>query len=910
MGKMWSAGIIAAGLLLAAGRGGSKGQAPMLIFPSGQLLAPWAGEGFAVTGRPRVGARQPFHAESGEVGTGRLRSPAFRVVGNLLVLRVNGWDGSTSGDVGRNEIHLVRAADGEVLRAASPPNCDPMRDVVWVVGDLAGQEMAVELVDGCRAGGYAWLGIESVRQDSLGGGPYYRVVGEHGGEGLGRGTAVSTSLGLPLAASTSFPLARGQVLAGPLRARTLYLLGRCPLVPLGRRLGELEIRYQDGTRHHLPLVCGATTWPGEVDASVLAGLSPLRAGAPVRQAMARSVHVRGAGMPGHALLAVRPADKVIAEIRLQGQGAAPCQAQVTGLTVETQEARQPRELARWLAGHLVRLPLREQDWGADLAQVEAALQPPGPPDLAGPIATAIPPGFTGPRVEFRGNVYADLLTNIFHATVADMASKVDGDGTFHTSSRGAASWGGPWLWQPGQQTYYQDAWSRDLGRVMMELVDLGYREQAERCLDFTDRCLFLPGRPAGPGPRSWPMVMNNPSSANPESDGHGLTMLFHYRAWLHGGRRPEWVREHWRAIQEAAEYLAWCLEHPEQSRSQHGLVFSATEAVGVYMQGGFGIYCDVPCLWGLRGYAQMAAAVGQRDLAARWRAAANRLERAVGAYYPGQDAQFGATWDRERSQATPLFWGTGNAAFAPLIVGADYLGLEAADRLPRGWRERTANTYRRQLAECRPAYACFNGGLGYTHCFLTQAAQLLDLMGDAAQMLRWLALVSYDPRAVPYVVPEVGWAAEDGQSWRRLGDQGNAVQEGEAVKCLRLVLGVDDLAPERTTLMPRLPEGWSLARASGYPVVSAAGGRTVVRKLNLRVSRPTSGQVRLEASFDGPVAALRVRLGPFPAGCRAVRIIRNGRPAAAELCVRGDSTWAWVEAGREVRRVEVSGAAQ
>jgi len=901
--------------LLCAGAAWGAG-ARVLNFPHADALTPWAGGGFTVTSRIRAGAALPWHAESGEQATGTLRSPTFTATGTRLTLRVNGWDGSRSGTTDRNEIRLLAMPDATVLRGSSPPNTDDLTELTWFVGDLAGQQVAVELVDGCSGSGYAWLGIESVRQTTVKGPSPYKIVGTSDGTAFRRRTQYTTDQGIPLVAAESYPLANGQPLPCGFRASRLFLLTRCPLVPLGTECGILHIRYGHGGSRTVPLVCGATTWPDRPGVAAVEGLSPIRMAGAGSRALARSVHVHASGLPDQALLAVDPGPEAISEISLTSADAKHV-ALVTGVTALTDdtgpnlalcaEAAAPTPaLAHWLTTHCLHLPADTSHWQGDLAALANALLPPDEDDLKQPPTTTMPDAFAGPRVEFQGNVYAQLLTSIYYGTVVDMAGKVDPDGTFHTSSRGAHDFSTPWLWQPGAQTYYKDAWSRDLGRVLMELVDLGYQDKAERCLGFTDRCLFLPARPPEASPHHWPMVMNNPGSTNPESDGHGLEMLFHYRAWLHAGRRPEWVKARWKAIQEAADYLTWCLDHPEQSQSQHGLVFAATEAVGVYMQGGFGLYCDVPCMLGLRGYAQMAQAAGRDDLAARWRHAADGLAQAISDYYPGEDAKYGPVWDRERSKATPLFWGTGNAAFAPLIIGADYLGFDVAERVPTDWRKRTANTYRRQLDECQPAFACFNGGLGYTHCFLTQTAQLLDLMGDAAQMLRWLALVTYDPRVRPFIVPEVGYVSPDGRQYGRRGDQGNAVQAGEAIKCLRLVLGIDDLTPERTTLIPRLPEGWTLARVQGYPVVTVADGRTMTRWLDYTYQRLADGRFSLEASFDRPVARVRARIGPFPQACKAVAVTMNGQPVTGELRDSGDGRWAWVEVGTKVRTVEIT----
>ena len=85
-----------------------------------------------------------------------------------------------------------------------------------------------------------------------------------------------------------------------------------------------------------------------------------------------------------------------------------------------------------------------------------------------------------------------MLENAFYANVQDMLDKVDADGTYHTSTRDALSWAGDPRSAGGEfgtyrkdvGVYYTHAWSRDLGRSLQELTELGYFSKASPVADF------------------------------------------------------------------------------------------------------------------------------------------------------------------------------------------------------------------------------------------------------------------------------------------------------------------------------------------------------------------------------------------------------------------------------------------
>jgi hypothetical protein len=104
--------------------------------------------------------------------------------------------------------------------------------------------------------------------------------------------------------------------------------------------------------------------------------------------------------------------------------------------------------------------------------------------------------------------------------------------------------------------------------------------------------------------------------------------------------------------------------------------------------------------------------------------------------------------------------------------------------------------------------------------------------------------------------------------------------------------------------MPRLPLGWAQARAEGYPVMTVEGGQVARRSVSFGLKRER-GRDRVEISADGPLAEMRVRLGPYARDTRSVRVVVNGSPRVAAAFVNGDSAWAWVEGPKSAKRLTI-----
>ena len=83
---------------------------------------------------------------------------------------------------------------------------------------------------------------------------------------------------------------------------------------------------------------------------------------------------------------------------------------------------------------------------------------------------------SGPVLRFEGTAAAGLLTNVYTASLQDLLAKVDADGVFHASTPGSPNfglYGGIGTWRGGVGYFYGQAWSRDMGRTLLELMQAG-----------------------------------------------------------------------------------------------------------------------------------------------------------------------------------------------------------------------------------------------------------------------------------------------------------------------------------------------------------------------------------------------------------------------------------------------------
>ncbi len=527
-----------------------------------------------------------------------------------------------------------------------------------------------------------------------------------------------------------------------------------------------------------------------------------------------------------------------------------------------------------------------------------------------------PEVFPGPKICFRGTPEAEILTLVYYENMWETQGRVMEDGLVSESRDKAINYNGFGSWTPDLGPFYKNAYTRN--RSLMVLAHAGFLDKAELGMDYFDKWLLyfphsfpelqLGGKPV-PGHATviantphvyfdnlrhvgWPTKYTTRDFGNPETDGHGILMLDHYRIWVKQGRSVEWAKRRWEAIREAAEFIPWALDNPELSFSEHGLLYSESEG-GMTTQS---LYANTACYFGLLGYVEMAEAVGETALAERWRGQAERLFNAMEAWFPKQSAEWGDVWDPAKAAG----WGYDQGVLAPILFGLDLYGYDAVSRLPDRWAERTRRSYEMILPKLKPV-GCAPIGFGYGQGYFTESALLFDRTQDSAEMLNWVARLCFAPRQPePFRVPEGAVVANDGSMWRRWGDLGNLYQMVEACYCLQGAIGIDDTSLEILKIMPRIPTSWTSAEVKEWPVRVRSGGKGVLAKVGYDLKRD-EGSLHLFLKSDQPIDKWPVRLGPVKIPPGPVMVTVDGTAMEAEAVQMGDACWVWVslEGGTE-----------
>ncbi len=880
----------------------------------------------------------------GEMRTGVLSSPAFAAPRELTL-----WVAGHSHKK-KNEVRLVRAASGEVLRREPAPGTNEAQRITWDLTGVAGSEVALEIVDGDDGSGWAWIAVGRVTPDVA---PMPTTGG-----GLPKGwserpfeeTGLRTACGIPYLHRPGSPTGgEGGVLrmsVPRVRARYAYVFtgehrpdsanpawgggDSAQNFFIGDRAGDLVLSYASGREDVIPLVFGYTMWwrepygfapaPFSTDKDARALLDEALCVANGAEAW------KGDGLPFFVRIALRK-EPVVA-ITLRDDPAKAGHTLLQGVTFGNATAWEDAEgvepvsggdmeaaLSTWLEGHTLRGTTPYPNARRRAVAALADLLYTYPDEVAHRrIASAVPKfdgsAWDGPSIRFYGPPEAELLTRTFYDSAQELLRRIEPNGMVHESAPDAPNFGGFGTWRPDLAPFHGAAYTRNRSMAVLSL--LGFQQQCEDVLRFFDRwimyfpesypALQIDGKPV-PGHSTviankphvyfdelrhagWPTRYTSRDFGNPENDGHGFLMLGHWRAWLKAGRMPEWVRERWQPLREAADYIPWCLENPELSFSQHGLLYSESEAG----MNAVTLYCNVPCYYGLLACAEMAEAVGKTDAAARWRATAEGMYEAMETYFTAQD-ESGDVWDPAKAGS----WGYSQGVFAPLFFGADYFGWDAASLLPGDWRGRTLRSYEAALERMQPKY-CAPQGFGYGQCYYAQMALLFDHMAEADPMLRWLARFCYSPGLPnPHRVPEGATIAGDYSVWRRWGDLGNLYQMNEATYTVQVMVGVDDMDSHVLRLMPRVPSSWHGLDVVRYPAQALSNGtpKTIHMEFTLR-HRPQKQRLAMELAGDRPVDHLRLRLGPLPQGAGNIAVYRDRKEIPFERVDSGDSQWVWV----------------
>lgn len=670
---------------------------------------------------------------------------------------------------------------------------------------------------------------------------------------------------------------------------------------VGDELGRICVEYADGTTQVFPLRAGEGVWFGRPFYDFR---EPFPTDAQLRQALAGSLRLfpPTPQKDGDYVAVIDPKPVAIRSIAFENTPLKRGTLVIKGLTLESKDAAMsgavalppgafPKDFERFVRTRALRpLGSDEAQTAQRLTQLKRALYTSDAQFRGLHVTPSTPPGYAGPEVAFSGSVFAEILANVFRYNLMDIVAKIDAEGMYHTSTKGAVSWGGYkgiGTFRSGVGGYYGVTYTRDMGRSLGELAQLGDLGAAERCADHdlriarryaTDPALKYKGVQLPP---HWSMVANDPRANSFENDGQGLTILFLYKLWQREPDREAWLRARWPDIKAAGDWILWQFAHPEISGAKDGLLHTTGESAN---GDGYSVYPDAICMHALRDLAVMAESIGDNESAAAWRERANKMQAAITAGYLVNDAQYGRVWTLDYSN-----WTHKGSVLGPLIFQADDDGFAPGDSYPQ-WRAVNQATYQRLIDSYKP-FGFYGQSMGYGQGFVTQSALLLDRMRDASTMLDWAAKQIYDPRIGSYIVPEGVEIDPSGRYWYKIGDLGNGVQEAEIVKMLRLVIGVDDTHPDRLQLFPRMPYDWSKIAVSKYPVVFASEGKLDTAQLEYRLRR-SGDRMELHVAADKNLGPVAVRLGPFAKRPAAASVRVNGAlPPGATAEQSGDAWW-------------------
>lgn len=683
---------------------------------------------------------------------------------------------------------------------------------------------------------------------------------------------------------------------------------------IGDKMGELEIKFEDGTSANIPLVFGYTMWFYEGWKEAEFPFKSDKADPQLRSLLTSSLHLLGAYEGSDTcVFRVNTEGRKVIGLKIKDNPDEDGEPIFKGafITDESAGVLQTGEYSfsasdSFFDTHTISIndtyPISVQD---NISKINKALMTYY--EAFDNVDTfRYPDEYTGSKILFTGNSLANIATGVVYHNLDNLQKRVDDDGFLHTSYKDAVTWRyagfGYWL---NAGSYYDFFYSRDGGRAIMTMNTFGQNDEAARSILFGNKCMmyFPDNNMTFMGvkiPGHYTVMVNKPmhystylvpeawwptryteakfgadyqNLGNQETDGHGLMMMANYSVWRNLGSTEKWVNDNWTHINEGVAWIQWCFEHTDLSFAKNGILYAESEAG----MNDYTMYCNVPCYLGVLGYSQMAQAAGKTEISNEWYALANQMKEDIYKQFRNQKT---GSWkaDRYGFYHDPV-----------ITMMSDMFGYDLADMDP-AWVDISRSSYAEDIASVADNGYFGPTGTGYDHSMITQSALLLDNMSDATKLIENLTRVSYAPGFIePYLVPE-GFTVNTAEGYiRRQGDLGNLVQLAEAMKCYAITVGISQVNNNTLKIMPRLPEGWQVD-VQNFDLQNATGA------IDLLVSYPQSGiqTVRLTLGDTEGFDTVRMRLGPLPAGTGLCAVQVNGVNTPCEMVSSGDSSWAWV----------------
>jgi hypothetical protein len=228
-------------------------------------------------------------------------------------------------------------------------------------------------------------------------------------------------------------------------------------------------------------------------------------------------------------------------------------------------------------------------------------------------------GFDAPDIRFYNKDGLDLYTNVYRRNIMDMAyHKITDDGMTHTSSAMTANFGcyiGFGSFNISD-SYGGHVWTRDIGRMLIEVISMGYFDRAIMAVDKLHELLYYPSvRFKIP---HWKRVANliandenDLFNEGNENDGHASIMMAIYSLYRKGGVGKDWLIANRDHLKAAADYYLWQESHPVESNF-NGILYSHSETSSQTF-GGYDLYANIISSIALELYARLFDVLDEGD---------------------------------------------------------------------------------------------------------------------------------------------------------------------------------------------------------------------------------------------------------------------------------------------------------
>lgn len=670
---------------------------------------------------------------------------------------------------------------------------------------------------------------------------------------------------------------------------------------IGDKAGDLLVLYENGQQDKLPLIFGYTLWfkrfwadsrhPFAQDQrlyDLLNNTLQLYGAIDAQSEYILKVKIRP--LPIAAIEVLSSHDKVGSPVFTKGR----CEDNDNFLTQEqkaffkTHYANAKEPIPKHIFEQLDEINRALMTYEADFCHA---------PELS------YPPDHTDTKIIFSGTPFANIATGVFMENVKDLLGKIDENGFVHESTQDAPTWwyDGFGSYKINAGIYYNQQYARNYTAVVSTLSRQAAKK-LKKAVDHAHKCLMTPVErnltiKGVPIPGHWTMAINDydfyqreltfagwptaytegrfgrehKNMGSMETDGHGLMMIMIYTWWRDCCRDPEWVKENWVYINEAAGYILWSLEHPECSLSKDGLLYGESEAG---MQE-YTMHLNVPCYVGLKMYAQMAKAAGKTEAAQKWQEAADSMEKAMLRKFS----------DNEKWLVD--YFGFYHDPF--LATVAENSGYDLKHSLDAKLYALSANSFLEDLDQYIKDTYVGPRGTGYDQSLITQNALLLDRVDYAEKLVNNLMKICYSPRLPkPYIVPECSTYSPSRQVFRRQGDLGNLVHQSMTLKTLKIMAGISLPEDGAIKLLPRLVKGW---KADVQNAKIPADSGVISYSTAYPVNNTQTAKIKVENSSLGKLC---FRSGPFDKDVKLQGRL-NGEICPLSLDIINEHQWAWAK---------------